>query len=53
MNDRKRPVETPREWLRYAEGDLSVAEREMQYEMPAYHTVCFRNYPEGMPFPSF
>jgi len=41
MNDRKRPVETPREWLRYAEGDLSVAEREMQYEMPAYHTVCF------------
>jgi hypothetical protein len=37
----RRPVETPREWLRYAEGDLGVAEREMAYEAPAYHTVCF------------
>lgn len=42
MNDQpKRPVETPREWLRYAEGDLSVAEREMQSQMPVYHTICF------------
>ncbi len=37
----KRPVETPREWLRYAEGDLGVAEREMQSQSPAYHTICF------------
>jgi len=38
---RERPVETPHEWLRYAEGDLGVAEHEMRYEMPAYHTICF------------
>jgi len=37
----ERPVETPREWLRYAQGDLGVAEREMQSQRPAYHTVCF------------
>jgi HEPN domain-containing protein len=37
----KRPVETPREWLRYAEEDLSVAEREIQDGTPAYHTICF------------
>jgi HEPN domain-containing protein len=36
-----RPVETAREWLRYAEGDLLVAEREMQTPSPVYHTVCF------------
>jgi len=42
MNDQpNHPVETPREWLRYAEGDLSVAEREMQSQMPVYHTICF------------
>ena len=35
------PVETPREWLCYAEGDLGVAEREMRYHTPAYHTICF------------
>jgi HEPN domain-containing protein len=37
----KLPVETPQEWLRYAEGDLNVAEREFQSEMPVYHTICF------------
>jgi len=36
-----RPVETAQEWLRYAEGDLLVAEREMQTSSPVYHTVCF------------
>jgi len=42
MSDQpKRPVETPHEWLRYAEGDLNVAKHEMQNEMPVYHTVCF------------
>jgi HEPN domain-containing protein len=35
------PVETPREWIRFAEGDLRVAEREMQSETPTYHTICF------------
>ena len=37
----KQPVETPGEWLRYAEGDLGVAEREMRYQVPVYHTICF------------
>ena len=37
----KLPVETPREWLRYAEGEMGVAEREMKAEAPAYHTICF------------
>ena len=35
------PVETPQRWLRYAEGDLRVAEREMQDSSPVHHTVCF------------
>ena len=37
MNDQpERPVEeTPSEWVRYAEGDLGVAEREMRYLAPA------------------
>lgn len=37
----KQPEKTPREWLRYAKGDLDVAEREMAYTSPSYHTVCF------------
>jgi hypothetical protein len=42
MSDQpKHPVETPRVWLRYAEGDLGVARREMESESPAYPTICF------------
>jgi HEPN domain-containing protein len=42
MSDQpKWPVETPREWLRYAEEELGVAEREIQSKTPAYHTICF------------
>ena len=42
MSARRRlPVETPREWIRYADENLGVAEREIRYEAPAYHTVCF------------
>jgi HEPN domain-containing protein len=37
----KPPVETPREWFRYAEGDLRVAQNTMGAEEPPYHTVCF------------
>ncbi|HET7091265.1 MAG TPA: HEPN domain-containing protein [Anaerolineae bacterium] len=37
----RRPVETPREWLRYAEQDFGVAGREMLSAEPAFHTVCF------------
>jgi len=36
-----RPVETPQQWLRYAEGDLTVAEREMHAPAPVYHVICF------------
>jgi HEPN domain-containing protein len=36
-----KPVETPKAWIRFAEGDLAVAEREMQSELPVYHPVCF------------
>jgi len=35
------PEKTPHEWLRYAEGDLAVAYREISYESPVYHTICF------------
>jgi len=42
MSDQpKRPVETPREWLRYSQDDMTVAEREMREEMPVYHVICF------------
>ena len=42
MSERpKRPVETPAEWLRFADENLLVAERELAYEEPAFHTVCF------------
>jgi HEPN domain-containing protein len=36
-----RPVETPAEWLRFAEENLAVARRELGYEQPAHHTICF------------
>jgi len=36
-----KPVETPKAWLRFAEGDLAVAQREIQSELPVYHTICF------------
>jgi HEPN domain-containing protein len=42
MSDPDRlPIELPREWLRYAEGDLRVAERESAADEPSYHTICF------------
>jgi HEPN domain-containing protein len=35
------PRQTVAEWLRYAEEDLAVAEREFACPAPAYHTLCF------------
>ncbi|MCS4156048.1 hypothetical protein GGP51_003030 [Salinibacter ruber] len=35
------PIETPAAWLRFADENLAVAEREMAADTPAYHTVCF------------
>ena len=34
-------VATAREWFTYAEEDLGVATRELEYAQPAFHTVCF------------
>jgi len=36
-----RPMETARQWLSFAKGDLAVAEHEMQRPDPVHHTVCF------------
>jgi HEPN domain-containing protein len=42
MSDhRQRPIETPAAWLRFADENLAVAEREMATAAPAYHTICF------------
>lgn len=42
MSDPERtPIDTPAAWLRFADENLSVAEREMATDAPAYHTVCF------------
>ncbi|MEA3349607.1 MAG: HEPN domain-containing protein [Chloroflexota bacterium] len=42
MSDQpEKPVETPKVWIQFAEGDLAVAQREMQSELPVYHTICF------------
>ena len=35
------PTKTPQIWLQYADGDLKVAEREMNTGEPVYHTICF------------
>lgn len=37
----KLPIETPREWFEYAEGDLRVAELSIRADTLAYHTGCF------------
>lgn len=36
---RKLPVETPREWIRHTSENLDIAEREIEYRSPAYHTL--------------
>lgn len=35
----QRPVDTPTEWFRFAVENLAVAERELTYEEPAFHTI--------------
>lgn len=37
----KKPVETPGEWLRYANENLRVAEYALTLPEPAWHTICF------------
>lgn len=37
----RRPIETPAEWLRFADESLVVAEREMAHGEPAFRIVCF------------
>lgn len=42
MNEpEKPPVNTTRQWIRFALGDLGVAKREMDFESPVFHTICF------------
>jgi len=42
MSDPERtPIDTPAAWLRFADENLSVAEREMETTAPAFHTICF------------
>jgi HEPN domain-containing protein len=41
MNDPERPIETPAAWLRFADENLAVAERELATDSPASHTICF------------
>lgn len=42
MNESEtRPIKTTRQWIQFALGELGVAGREMGYESPTYHTVCF------------
>lgn len=42
MSDQKKtPVQTPIDWIRYAEGELRVAEREIEADSPVYHAICF------------
>lgn len=41
MNERPSPKETVIEWLRYAEDDLVLAERDIKADAPIYHTICF------------
>jgi hypothetical protein len=41
IEPRKRPAETPIEWLRFAEENLQVAEQALSFEKPAWHTICF------------
>lgn len=37
----KRPVETPSEWLRFADENLLVAEQAFVLGEPVWHTICF------------
>lgn len=37
----RKPAKTPQQWLRYAKGNIDVAERELACASPAYNTVCF------------
>jgi HEPN domain-containing protein len=41
IEPRKRPAETPIEWLRFAEENLLVAEQALSFEEPTWHTICF------------
>ena len=41
MNEQQKPVKTPLEWIRFAEGDFRVAESNFESDEPSYHTICF------------
>lgn len=42
MTEKKKlPIDTPEEWIKFATENLQVAKHEIEYETPAYHTICF------------
>lgn len=41
MSESPSARETVSEWLRYAEDDLILAERDTKSDAPIYHTICF------------
>ena len=41
MSDPQNLPQTTLDWLRYAEGDLRVAEGNLESESPSFHTICF------------
>ena len=38
---KKLPVDTPGEWMKFANENLQVAKHEIEREEPACHTICF------------
>ena len=38
---KKSSVETAVEWIKFASENLQVAKSTVEYEVPAYHTICF------------
>ena len=42
MTEKKKlPVETPGEWMKFANENLQVAKHEIEREEPTCHTICF------------
>lgn len=42
MTEKKKlPVDTPEEWMKFANENLQVAKHEIEREEPACHTICF------------
>ena len=38
---KKSPVDTAVEWIKFANENFQVAKSTVEHEVPAYHTICF------------